>query len=141
LEVIFQNVDNSFLGVEKIKGKFYNVIQLPESDIYSSKETTNVISQKNYYSVDTGLLYMSKTSAIMKTVGKQPLKDSEATFVDEVFYTDYKQVNGVLFSFRLQSISLYSTDNTEAYSESNIVYSKILINENVDKEIFNISIE
>ncbi|MFT5252887.1 MAG: hypothetical protein ACI87N_001909, partial [Flavobacteriales bacterium] len=139
--LLIRNVDISFLGVEKIKGKFYNVIQLPESDIYSSKETTNVISQKNYYSVDTGLLYMSKTSAIMKTVGKQPLKDSEATFVDEVFYTDYKQVNGVLFSFRLQSISLYSTDNTEAYSESNIVYSKILINENVDKEIFNISIE
>lgn len=103
--LLLNNQEIEYLGRETLSGVKCHVIQLPDfnidmdGEIYSAKSDTKRI---NYYNVTTGLLQYGKHTTqtfIDYKENNEYLKDTNTT--SEVFstYSDYREVDGVLFAF------------------------------------------
>ena len=113
--MLLNNQELEYLGRETVSGVECHVIQLPDfnidmdQDLFRMKSDTERI---NYYNVKTGLLQFGKTithSFIDYKENTEYLKDTETTSELITTYSDYREVNGVLFAFKHEMKTITGT--------------------------------
>ena len=135
--VLTNNINMKLLRSKSINGKECFVIEFPEVEIYQNP-LTGVISQQStkFYEISTGLLYYEEYSTKTKP-GTNILFSANRT--SKKFYSDYRLVEGVLFSFRQEEsiidIASWGNYTTEAVTE----YSEIKVNPTIDPALFDIN--
>ncbi|MFT5252885.1 MAG: TPR repeat protein [Flavobacteriales bacterium] len=141
---LVNNADLKLNGIKKIKGKKYYAVALPETSSASDMGTFKSITNSavvHFYSVETGLLHMSETTTdteIDYLENNQYLKDSKTKYVMPTLYSDYREVGGLLFSFK-QVMDFEMDIAGKIYrTETTIEYSDILLNPNIDSSEFTI---
>lgn len=115
--LLLNNQEVEYLGRETFKGVECHVIQLPDFNLDMNQEFARSKSNSkriHYYNVTTGLLQFGKTithSFIDYKENSEYLKDTETTIEMITTYSDYREVNGVLFAFKHE---MKTTGTTEA---------------------------
>ncbi len=103
--LLLNNQEVEYLGRETVSGVECHVIQLPDFNIDMDQDLFRMKSNAeriNYYNVETGLLQFGKTithSFIDYKENTEYLKDTETTSELITTYSDYREVDGVLFAF------------------------------------------
>ncbi len=135
------NINMKLLRSKNINGKECFVIEFPEVEIYRNS-LTGVISQQStkFYEISTGLLYYEEYNIKTKPDGNDSIGHQilfSATRTSKKFYSDYRLVEGVLFSFRQEEsiidIASWGNYTTEAVTE----YLEIKVNPTIDPALFN----
>ncbi len=116
--LLLNNQDVEYLGRETFKGVECHVIQLPDYNLDMNQELFQMKSNSkriHYYNVTTGLLQFGKIitqSFIDYKENNEYLKDTNTT--SEVFttYSDYREVDGVLFAFNHEMKTTTGTTET-----------------------------
>ncbi len=149
---LVNNKNLDFQGVKRINGKRYYIIKLPattsETDIKGVSKIETTVTNINYYDVDSGLLYLTETTSISKvdyTDNNEYLKDGTTTYLMNTIYSDYRDVNGIMFSFKQIMKTEMEISGKKYITETIIAYEDILVNPIIDpaefslenKEIFN----
>jgi len=104
--LLLNNQEVEYLGRETFKGVECHVIQLPDHNLDMSQELFHMKSDSkriHYYNVTTGLLQFGKIithSLIDYKENTEYLKDTDTTVEMITTYSDYREVNGVLFAFK-----------------------------------------
>lgn len=96
-------------------GILEGITTLNNEDVYaiSYKDPASEVTITNFYSVKTGLI--TGSSSIVKAVSVKMQSTN--------LFTDYRNVNGVLFPFKMTSVSEYGT--------TEMVYNEVKFNEGV----------
>ena len=101
-------------------GILEGITNLNNEDVYaiSYKDPASEVTITNFYSVKTGLI--TGSSSIVKAVTMKMQSTN--------LFTDYRNVNGVLFPFKMTSVSEYGT--------TEMVYNEVKFNEDVSDTEF-----
>lgn len=138
--LLVKNEDIAYLGEETKNGIRCYVIQMPENRMTIDDElftvTTNT-EMEHYYSVESGLLLFGEFTVHTITDYKQNneyLKDTNTTTSMSFVYGEYKEVEGILFPFKVEM----DMDSDTFESTIETVYTDILINPNLDPSDFEV---
>ncbi|MFT5252884.1 MAG: hypothetical protein ACI87N_001906 [Flavobacteriales bacterium] len=136
--MLVNNDEVKLIGIVEVEGELCYKVQLPSDDATSSSPTLNMVIScyaSNFYSVRTGLLVLSESICNSGTdFIKKPLQDSKTTSKQRRVLSDYRSVDGVLFPFKIEMRIESDTYNSNSTAE----YSKISINEEIDKKEFEV---
>jgi len=138
--LLVNNSEVTYLGIKNIQGVSCHAIKFPKKTTNTEEDTFKItmsFSNTLYYNVNTGLLEFMKTKSHNITDYKnntEYLKDSDTHTEAFTTFTDYRPVNGVLFSFKSERTSNSETMNQSAITE----YTDIQVNPYVNKEDFKV---
>ncbi|MDP2686137.1 MAG: hypothetical protein Q8O62_02885 [Aequorivita sp.] len=134
------NINMKFLGAKKINGKDCFAIEFPEVEILRNI-MIGIATQRStkFYEISSGLLYYEEYTFQLKPDVNDPIAKLVAynlTSTSKKFYSDYRLVDGVMFSFKQEESiienSSFGNYNTEAITE----YSEIKVNPTINPEDF-----
>lgn len=139
--LLVRNEDVAFLGEETINGKKCYAIRSPKKILETNtafSEGAVETQQTHYFNSETGLLELLVTDSTVKTLIKANNQSTVIKGKNELYFEDYKPVEGVLFPFKTKQISYSSGDNIEGTSkiESVAIYDKIQVNPALPREHF-----
>ncbi len=129
------------LGVEEVEGVSCYKVEFPVSITSTKTEAAIIkinISTISFYSVESGLLVLTKTITDSDTdylKNSKYLKDSKTTTKMDMIFVDYKDIDGVLMPFKVQM----KAESDASTSNVTLEYSEISINEEIDKKEFEIN--
>ncbi|MBK5214286.1 MAG: hypothetical protein JJE55_11575 [Flavobacteriaceae bacterium] len=134
--VLTNNLSMEYLGVKNIDKKDCYVIDFPELEL--KRDESGIMNYKStkYYEVSTGLLYYEETvlesTSSANNYGNSIVKS-------KTIYSDYRPVNGVLFSFKQDMTMLITIAGNETPSTTITEYSEIKVNPTIDPAIFDVN--
>ena len=127
--------------VNKNGQEFYKII-LPKVVQEITNETIKLIFSStyiNFYSVKTGLLVIQEETIVNKTdyiVETGGLKDTVVRGKHEKTYSDYKEINGVFFPFKISGHINFEQVPPSNYTK---IFTKIEVNPEINKDDFDIT--
>ncbi|MDP2686138.1 MAG: hypothetical protein Q8O62_02890 [Aequorivita sp.] len=129
--VLTNNLSMKYLGIKEINNKECYAIEFPSFEL--KRDNSGVLNYQwtKYYEVSTGLLYYEES------VLSSPSNNQSTT--SKTIYTDYRPVNGVLFSFKQDMAMLTSVAGNETPSTTVTEYSEIKVNPTIDPALFNVN--
>jgi hypothetical protein len=136
--ILVKNEDIEYLGVENFNEVSSYAIRLPNrtyvsiTDFASQKKITKSI---HYYNIETGLLVGAKNNVHFITEhNNENVKNIEHTQEELEIYSNYKEINGVLFPTNLTKVKEGEKYKTEFNAES----KEIVVNPNVNPDAFKV---
>ncbi|MDO6596698.1 hypothetical protein Q4512_07210 [Oceanihabitans sp. 2_MG-2023] len=123
---LINNAKATYLGIKTINNIKCHAVEFDKIELATNME---MISTK-YFNLESGLLYYEDQIIIMKTTSTET--------VSKITYTDYKEVDGILFSFRQEQEMEIKTQNQNMKSNATTLFSDIQINPTMDTSKFEI---
>ncbi len=127
--------DVSYNGIETIKGIECHSVGLNNNTSgfeIEGKPVSSIISYINYYAIDTGLLFATRMTTTTTSSDKEFNEMVGNTTEMISYFTDYKDVSGILMPFKQKTNSKYGE------TEINIEFETLEIefNPTIDPSIF-----
>lgn len=127
---LINNVKATYLGVKEINNIKCHAIKFDKMELATTME---MLSTK-YFSLESGLLYFEDQTLVMANPNSKTITDSK------IYYTDYKDVDGILFSFKQEQEMEMKMENLNANqtikSKATTLFSDIQINPEIDASNF-----
>ncbi|MBK5214284.1 MAG: hypothetical protein JJE55_11565 [Flavobacteriaceae bacterium] len=121
-----------YVGLKKIDDKDCYVIEYPIKEFQKNDYSVIEEQKTKYYEASTGLLYYEETRMNIK-----PKNNSlETNITSKNIYSDYRSVNGVLFSFKQDATTLVATGTAKYTATSVVELSEIKVNPTINPEDF-----
>lgn len=139
--ILVRNEDVEYLGQKFLNGINCHVIRTPKKILETKTQMSigsNELQQTHYFNTETGLLELIITESIGTNTMNNNNQTTKMETKNELYFEDYKPVEGVLFPFKTKQISNVSGYFIEGTSkqESVAVYDKIEINPALPREHF-----
>ncbi|MBK5214285.1 MAG: hypothetical protein JJE55_11570 [Flavobacteriaceae bacterium] len=131
--ILTNNLSLNYLGIKKLNGKDCYAIELPKNEVKADEGKVMNIQAITYYEVSTGLLYCLEI-----IISHNYYKDL-VTVNSKTIYSDYRPVNGVLFSFKQVATGVSLMGGKETSSTTITEYSEIKVNPTIDPALFDIN--
>ena len=136
--LLVNNSEVTYLGIKNIQGISCHAIKFPEKETSTEQDLFKITISSSYilyYNVTSGLLDFMNTKSHNITDYKdnnEYLKDTDVHSEIIMKFTDYRPVNGVLFSFKSETTSISEATKSSTITE----YLDIKVNPYVNKEDF-----
>lgn len=133
LGLLIQNSKVSYKGITKIDGLDCYQINIPKVMVSSfhilnkNRPTKIFQSEERYYDIKTGLLYSTINTTEINKYKKNQLKKTSKS-ISTTTYNNYKEVNGVLYSFEQKIKTKWIEGNKTSNATGTNIVKKIEIN-------------
>ena len=134
--VLTNNEKTKYLGQKQINGKDCYVIEYPNMELKRDEQGVMYYQITKYYEVESGLLYYEESILSSKSDNKT---SGEHSTTSKTIYSDYRPINGVLFSFKQDMTMLTDIGGTQTPSTTIVEYSEIKVNPTIDPAIFDVN--
>ena len=116
--LLVRNEDIEYLGQETINGKNCYVIRTPQKVLDFNTQyynSTHETQQTHYFNTETGLLELLVSNTTVNTLVKTNNQTTTIESKIELYFEDYKPVEGVLFPLKQNKYSYGSGNIIEDY--------------------------